>query len=229
MSGKVFRAAETDPYGKQAIVGGEYSVESDAYARGFYKLAHIGASHALNSFGRDKDELFFPILCNYRQYIELRLKSLIRFVEKTYHLLAYVSGICGNLTAIAGKQLLTHDLEILLDLLIQQLQLISDDATELYIEIKEPVLEYIREINNRDPNSQTFRYAYDRHQQLTLPNTEYIDLEHIQNIMEEVFNELEVIVDYLEGETDIGNERISFQEEVASSVMPSCDYEGNFY
>lgn len=50
----------------------------DAYAEGYLRAGHALVEHLLHTKGFDQDFLIYPIVFLYRQYLELRLKELLR-------------------------------------------------------------------------------------------------------------------------------------------------------
>jgi hypothetical protein len=92
-------------------------------SHGFKMLSDIGADHACE--GKDQDILIYPIIFLYRHYLELQLKGLIRQFSKLIR------------EKPSSRLMRTHDLEKLLEKLIEMYELYSkkkfDNKIEDYI------------------------------------------------------------------------------------------------
>jgi hypothetical protein len=109
------------------------------YARGFKMAGDVSVTY-VEEASRDQDFLGFPILANYRQYIELSLKSIIRDAR--------------SLLDKDGDAPKTHDLLSLWREARTLLTDVSPDGDERDLDNVEACLERLHEI---DPTSQGSR------------------------------------------------------------------------
>lgn len=139
--------------------------------------------------GCSKEALVFPILFLYRQYIELRLKEVIRYD--------------GTSTTVAP----THDLSRLWS---SARHIIQNRYGEVGTGVLDAVESVIVEFGAVDPNSTAFRYA-DRP---TLYSSQigYVDLIHLQQVMERLSEFLdEVSMTTLNGEHFLPSIEFAFE------------------
>jgi len=139
----------------------------DAYATGYMRAGNILVDHIVDTH-RDRDTIVFPIVFNYRQYIELRLKGLIRSGRR----------LLGEQDSFPR----THDLRALWctcrDLIFE----IEPNSSGAEIEA---VNDAIAQFCLVDFNSDAFRYPLDRDGNLSLPDTlRFINLRQLQDAME---------------------------------------------
>ncbi|WP_009630737.1 hypothetical protein [Synechocystis sp. PCC 7509] len=104
MINKTFISSTKKNWQNEAIAGGNYLLGSNNHIHGYYKAANILVNSALASDrnrdrdrDRDRDMLFFPVVFNYRHYIELSLKDLIDKVEDAYDVLKEIESNYGEL------------------------------------------------------------------------------------------------------------------------------------
>ena len=131
------------------------------YADGF----QTGALSLLDSslINKDlRDDIIYPAIFLIRQYIELRLKELIQYLnyikERSYD---FKSG---------------HDIEILWDNFKEKYSSIIESLEEERTQI---VSDLINEIVSVDPNSEAFRYPIDKHGNKT-QKLEYVNLAQLK-------------------------------------------------
>ncbi len=85
---KTFSLLPKRTWRNEAIADGNYLLRSNNHIHGYYMAADISVDSALDShIERDRNMLFFPIVFNYRHYIELSLKNLIKKAEDAYDIL----------------------------------------------------------------------------------------------------------------------------------------------
>ncbi|MGO0713250.1 hypothetical protein P5408_010495 [Bacillus subtilis] len=157
-----------------AVIGWEGQSYHYAYKEGFFSIAHLAILPAKHL----SDSLVYPIIYNYRQYLELVLKeNILRFQ------------IFFRLPITNTK---THDLKFLLNTLIDIL-----DSFNLGFLISSIQKKVILDFHEIDENNDAFRFVYDRqgdlnhrydHKQINLLNLHYT--------MNEIYNDFNAI-DYL--------------------------------
>ncbi len=139
----------------------------DAYAIGYKRAGDILVGHIVDMH-RDRDKIVFPIVFNYRQYIELRLKKLIR----------------------DGRRLLdeqepfprTHDLQKLWSSCRDLISKIEPNGSKADIEAVDDAIEKFCSV---DPGSDSFRYPVDRDGNPSLPDTlRLINLRQLRDAMD---------------------------------------------
>lgn len=146
----------------------------DIYAYGYRAAADQIVQHVLET-GRSPDYLVYPICFLYRQYLELRLKAIIR------------DG--SALLEEAPGPYFHHRLR---DLWSQARSVIhqvwpDDDSSD----IEDAVGSLISDFSDLDPNSETFRYPEDRHGGNPLAGLRYINLENVAKQFNEAADILE--------------------------------------
>jgi hypothetical protein len=123
-------------------------------------VAHVARSR------HDGEALVFPIIFNYRQFIELELKYLIA----TY----------GNTVGV-DAQWNTHDLEILWSTFLEVLAGYGHEDVEATDGV---VGRIITEFANVDPRSFSFRYPVDTKGKLVTLAHEEVDLHRLADVMQ---------------------------------------------
>ncbi|KJH70772.1 hypothetical protein [Aliterella atlantica] len=226
MINKTFSSSKQRNWQNEAMAGGKYLLDSNNHIHGYYKAADILVNSALDShINRDRDMLFFPIVFNYRHYIELSLKNLIEKSEDCYDALEQTGSNYGSLKS-RFKNNLNHHLKPLLNHLTERLLLIGEVGFE------ESICETILDIHKLDPESITFRYPIKKKGDLTLPEQESYDLKNIQERMKIVKNSFEGATIELQVKTDLALEWLSIQQEQISEFeteLPKYDFENNCY
>lgn len=186
MKDKLFTPTSPSKSYQNAVVGGFYS-ESYVYIEGYYRSSELMISSALNDTEnfRDLTFLFHPILFNYRHYVELHLKHLIKQTESLYLVLKELDSTRGELRESVIDQLThTHRLNKLLDWLVERILLVTDEA------IDKKILKTIRQLDEMDPDGQNFRYAFRTNGKQSLPKQFMTDIEIIRRHMDDVHNYL---------------------------------------
>ena len=150
-------------------------------ADGFKKAADLSVEQSTRD-RMDRDMLIFPIIYNYRHFIELSLKYLI----DAYGDFVEISPIWN-----------THDLSKLWKTLIDLFKRYGVDEVD---EATSIVGEFIAEFDRLDPGSFHFRYPKDRDGNLIQIDRELFDLKHFFYTMDKIwsyFNGCDVYLDDL--------------------------------
>ncbi len=156
MINRTFSSSNTGNWQNEAMAGGKYLLGSNNHIHGYYKAADILVNSALDSeLNRDRDMLFFPIVFNYRHYIELSLKDLIKKAEDAYDVLKQIESTHGELKKRVKDKLDKHCLKTLLKYLTERLRFISEVGFE------ESICDTILDIHRLERGSITFRYPLD--------------------------------------------------------------------
>lgn len=137
------------------------------YALG-YKLAGDIIFEYVKETRRDQDKLVFPIVFLYRQFLELRLKELIKK---------------GNILLKKYKEFpKQHNLDILwlqCKKILMESELIDpQDKHDL-----DAVEECIHQFSEKDPYSMSFRYPTDKKNRKSLPGLTHINLRNLSEIV----------------------------------------------
>jgi len=140
------------------------------YAEGYRLLAEIGAYHVIEKH-RDQDTLVFPIMNNYRHYVELACKEIIG-MNRWLHNEPY-------------KDDITHSLSRLWNLarpIIMELF----NGQEGDIEIVQADL-LIAQLDEWDKGGTSFRYKNDAYtHKNSLPNVDHIAIDTVKLKMDEL-------------------------------------------
>ncbi|QUS37854.1 hypothetical protein RPMA_02510 [Tardiphaga alba] len=134
---------------------------------GYKKAADLMVEKA-NEERIDRDTLIFPIMFNYRQFIELSLKHLISQYGPTV-------GIAANWQS--------HDLHFLWKVFVDVLTDYGHGAQE---EADTAVASIITEFAKVDPNSFSYRYPVDRQGRPILLPSQGVDLTALSDVMKGV-------------------------------------------
>jgi hypothetical protein len=148
---------------------------------GSYKTAADILVHHVAQNNTDKDALVYPIVFLYRQYIELRLKEIIRE---------------GKLLLDEGNKFpmihRLHDLWPTVKEIIEKVYSHEDSDDSGALDLTEHVINEFRAI---DPESMSFRYPEDTKGNLPLIGLDYIDIKGLAEMIEEVFMFLDGVSD----------------------------------
>lgn len=186
------------------------------YAAGYREAASVLVGH-IESRRRHQDALVYPILFLYRQYLELKLKSLIRDVR----------GLLEN----PGRVPQTHKIDELWNTCRPLLLEIEPKGDKELQRIDALITEFSR----IDPTSTAFRYPEDRSGGASLPGVSRINLRHVRDLMEDgadLFDAADSMVDvyrsaksdYLEVVNDLIGEQQAIECEMEELYTPH-DYE----
>lgn len=181
---------------ESAVAGGAYC-ESYVYIEGYYRTSELIVLSILNNKNKfhQMQFLFLPLMFNYRHYVELHLKHLIKQAEKLYFALKIMGGTRGELNESVISQLTkTHGLETLLEWLKGRIKLVTDETLD------EKLLKTIRQLNEVDSDGQNFRYSVRTNCKKSLPNQFSADIEKICSRMQDIHNYLSGIDIWLDEE-----------------------------
>ncbi|MCY7858844.1 hypothetical protein MOB44_19665 [Bacillus sonorensis] len=170
---ETFRA-DFSNFDYNTVIGWEGQSYYYGYKEGFFNIAHMAIMDAKHQ----SDTLVYPIIFNYRHYLELVLKENILRFEIFFRLPISVN--------------ITHDLNYLLNQLIEILE-----TYKLGFLISPMQKKVIQDFHHIDSNNDTFRFVYNLQGNL---NHKYdhntINLLSLHYTMNEVYNDFKAI-DYL--------------------------------
>lgn len=189
--------------GEKLFVNGDYETNSyipasingktedllNKYYNGFKELADAGVEQIIaNSHSNAvKDKLVFPIMFNYRHYIELILKK---------YAIKYANDESERMEL---GQKLGHNLEFYWRK-VKPLLIDVYSAHDNLEEISEATESYILQFQELDRGSFTFRYPFAKGEKFApFFNTDFhIDTVHLRDKMNELYNLLEYMEDVIE-------------------------------
>ena len=145
------------------------------YAVGYKKAGERLVETVMKS-RRDHDSLVFPIAFVYRQYLELRLKQLIRDSKR---LLDDTSGFP-----------VTHKIAELWTMCRPLLNRIELNVGE---QVLDAIEELIAEFADVDEDSYAFRYPTDTKNNPSLPDLSYVNLPNLAEVIKKMANFLEAV------------------------------------
>ena len=145
------------------------------YAVGYKRAGEILVEAVVKS-RRDHDSLVFPIAFVYRQYLELRLKQLIRDSKR---LLDDTSGFP-----------VTHKIAELWTMCRPLLNRIELNVGE---QVLDAIEELIAEFAGVDEDSYAFRYPTDTKNNPSLPDLSYVNLSNLAEVFKKMANFLEAV------------------------------------
>jgi hypothetical protein len=125
---------------------------------------------------RDQDCLVFPVLANYRHYIELALKGIICD--------------CRALLNEPGKVDYTHGIDTLWQTTKELLARIEPESNPEDIK---NVGECLRRFHDLDPTSQQARYPVDRQNNPTLEGLSHVNLRQLHEVVERLSGFLDAV------------------------------------
>lgn len=143
--------------------------QSWGYVNGYKTAGDLLVQYACT--GREQDVLVYPICFNYRHYIELALKQIIRDAN--------------NLTDSNSDYPHGHDLQ---KLWVECRPLLEEVFKESPIEPMGDVERLIAEFAQMDPTGMSFRYWEDRGGNASLPTVRHINLEKLGETMQRLSN-----------------------------------------
>lgn len=153
-----------------AIVGWDNQDLSHGYAESFYMAGKLMIEKGSHFY----DYYVYPIMFNYRQYIELALKDLL-----------IKSQVCFNKSIKVNT---THDIETILTLLCE----IIDEQDKSFL-LPEEIRHFILKYYNQDKKNDRYRYPYDTKGNLTN------SYDHHFINLEVIYNSMELVHEYLYG------------------------------
>jgi hypothetical protein len=168
-SDRLFAAGDKDWMSNACLNFGDPEI---GYVDGFRKAADLAVEHVLVT-GHDQDYLVYPVVFGYRQYLELRLKGLLRDASRLL-----------DRASPSPKLLGQHKLSPLWNELHPLLEAIfADDNSEQ----RGLIGERIEEFSEMDPDSFSFRYATTKAGTQSLPrDLWHINLGRLRMIMEKM-------------------------------------------
>lgn len=146
----------------------------DAYREGFRTAAAVLLEHARNNHS-DLDTLVYPAVLNFRHYIELSLKDIIRDAKTALEL--------------PGGVPQTHRIAELWNDARAHLKTICPDGFE--DKAADVVGAHIIELVENDPYATAFRYARDREGGQSLAGLQHLDLGAVASVLQTVGTFLE--------------------------------------
>lgn len=160
----------------------------EAMCSGYLRGAELLMEHVLRG-RRDQDLLVYPIIYQYRHYLELRLKQL--------------SKLCGSLL---GKKVEVPWHHSLLKLWMLARPLIQAAAPQDPKKDLDAVEETIRELDRIDPNGEAFRYSETKgHSHLA--SVRHIDLANLGKV-------ISGLTSFFEGATTMFEEHLGWKSEM---------------
>jgi len=141
-----------------------------------YKRAGEILAEAVVESRRDHDSLVFPIVFVYRQYLELRLKQLIRDSRR---LLGDSSGFPA-----------THKIAELWNLCRP---LLGQTGLNVGEQVLEAIEELIAEFAGADEDSYAFRYPTDKRSNPSLPDLRFVNLPNLADVIRKMSNFFEAV------------------------------------
>ncbi len=141
----------------------------ELYASGYKTAAEVLVQYVIDTRS-ERDTLVFPIVFNYRQYLELRCKEIIRM---------------GRMLANEAAEFpLTHDLEQLWRLCREIIADSEPSASEIDLEA---IDESIAQFCAIDAKSEAFRYPVDREGNASIPEAlRVLNVRQLRDVMSRV-------------------------------------------
>ena len=178
--------------------------EWDLYAQGYKLAADLLVQHVKRT-GEDQDTLVYPIVFLYRQYLELRLKELIK--EGTQ--------LVGTPDGLSK----THNID---KLWAQCRTIIEKVWPEGPSGDLDAVKNCIHQFSEKDPCSTAFRYPRDTDGRRSLPDLRPINLLHLSTVMDGLSSLLEglstAIYENLEAKREGEEMAEDFRQEMAQDM-----------
>ena len=209
MKKQFFKKLTMDETKNKAVIASHDMDVEYAYIFGFYMAGETLVEKLIDSesYSHERKTLIYPILYNYRHYVELHLKSLIENTEILYDLidkLGYLQN--GNLDKKVTNNLdSTHDLNDLLEYLKERLFYTQISSEEF----PKDIAKYIKQIHDTDKSGQVYRYHTNKDSQENFPEEEYIDAKNIATRMEEINNMFWAIDSHIDEYIKISNDIMS--------------------
>ena len=154
--------------------------EGDSAYLNAYVNANIGDSDYIEGYrkagdllvewvaqqGEDQDVLVFPIMFAYRQFLELRLKSL--------------DDLSAALREQPKPERKSHDLMKVWNRVRPGIESLNDDSVDCYLD---DIEKRLNEFNDLDARSDAFRYSHDKNEQPSIPDVMYINLKQVSEVV----------------------------------------------
>jgi len=138
------------------------------YAVGYKRAADL-LVECVGQTRRHQDTLVYPIVFLYRQYLELRLKELIRN---------------GSLLFDIHRKILRH--HKIKELWMQCRKILEKEEFGCSSNDLDAIEECIHHFSEKDPYSMAFRYPTDKNGNRTLPGLTNINLRNIAEVVERI-------------------------------------------
>lgn len=155
---------KSDNWQKNACLASDINTRLVLMTDGYKKAGDLMVSHAVAERG-DRDFLVFPIIFNYRQFLELSLKSLLSNYGRHVDV---------------NENWKSHDLALLWSEFEKMLEIFGtpdpDDADPI-------VKEIVAEFSKIDPGSYSYRYPVDKNGNAIPLNHELLDLENLADVI----------------------------------------------
>lgn len=193
---KLFKPLALDNYANNAKFANRSMDQETAYFIGFYYAGDCLARQILKErYDLKKDTLIYAMFYNYRHYIELHLKNLIKKTDILYGYMkefGYLkNGFWDNENF--EKCLQTHNLKEILEILKRKLYYIQIDDEEFPKDIED----YIIQMHQKDKNGEKFRYCYNTKGVLHFSKEENYDIKSTIEIMEDLHFKLSGVSGFL--------------------------------
>lgn len=213
MGNDLFQPAPREEAIQNAVVGGEWASRYP-YIHGYYLAARELVKSALGD--EPQDALFYPICFNYRHYVELHLKGLIRSLERFYQKLDEYEQSRRKVEELDDDDLQEHSIHVLLNLFEERLEAVSEEPLDS--DVRSTIMELHR---TDDPRGQTFRYhrlsSKDGMGEASISEAKHVDLANLAEQMEEVHKHLVGIDSWI----DYQQTKLDEMIEAYHSAMPS--------
>jgi hypothetical protein len=208
MSNDLFQPAPREKAIQDAVVGGKWA-SRHPYIHGYYLAARELVESALGD--EPQDALFYPICFNYRHYLELHLKGLIRSLGQFYQKMEEYGQHRRKVEELENDDLQEHSLHVLLNLFKKRLEAVSEEPLDS--NVRSTIMELHR---TDDPRGQTFRYHRNTSGEPTIPERKHVDLANLAEQMEKVHKHLIGIDSWI----DYQHAKLDEMIEAYRSAMP---------
>lgn len=162
------------------------------YAVGF-KLAGEYLVEQVITGGANHDSLVFPIAFSYRQYLELRLKQLIRdgyrFINKPLPSTWKDDWKVLGYPAQHKVDILWKECRPILEQVAPKI--LNSNKMKMLPQTLEVMDTLVEELAQIDPDSMSFRYSRDKQNKPSLLGISDINLPHLAQVMNKIYNFLD--------------------------------------
>ena len=172
----LFKKTKTGKWSKMANIEGPFTT-GYTHIRGYYEAATYLADIALSSESYDREKLIHPICFNYRHFIELSLKELIKNTQDLY---SKSKELGYHVMDIEEEDLDVSNTHSLLRLLGYFGILLAGVSEE---KISSKAVETINHFHQMDPNGVKFRYPFNQKGESNFLTLEEYDIENLKTEM----------------------------------------------
>lgn len=160
---------------------------SEGYIVGYKAAGDVLVAHVAET-ARDQDILVYPILFNYRHYVELRLKVIIRHAQR--------------LVGVESQGRVTgHGLDTLWASAMRLVETAWPDCDKQDFENAGSI---IKQLSQADDRGMTFRYGYDKDGKLLLNRSiSHINLRNVREVLGRLAEFLDAVDTALVHETEL--------------------------